>query len=475
MLSAHKEGNGTEARPFSPNTMVSSFGKMVGSIEGLRHKLDNLAVSDVEETQEKIDTLGLRLGELQKTLERLAAIKEQLIKVEAAKAEAGAETPNIAELGTVQKPLKLDMLGQLRNLILFPRVNRGTTDTHDRPLKEFSRVSSEASEIKPLAHASVTTALVLASEAATREVPSSPDSHSTELSWEPLQRSVHEDTSERKREGFFDHELQQAASRTEDLIAAEKPVSEPGASQKSEQPEIESVDAEEFILTEIGETNPVTIQWRESPEPAAFAVPENPTASEFEFDQRLLNDLIKDYGEFVVPSLSSTSAETAPPPKRPESSVAKSQTEFPLVDNATSQKVLPSARKDGELDRKLKKLIKDYGEYDLYSAHTSKKYRTRIIAICAILGVVFGGIYFFSSEENEAITETPAVIQRDSGARNSAEPRKENAGIGPGSNTTSSSRHVQPQQGDQRPSRGSGTGNKPFTNNNNKNDEKVGR
>jgi hypothetical protein len=469
MLSVHKEGSGVETVPSSPNLMLSSFGKVVGSIEGLRHKLDNLTLSDLEATEEKINTLSERLGELHRTVLRLSAIREQLLRVDAAKNEAGNETARVVELATLQKPLKLHMLGQLRSLVLFSRANRGLSDAGG--LKEYSHDIGEVPEAKAIAEPSRTTGVALAETAAAPEVLSAPDSDSTELSLERLHDSVHQDLPASNREHVFHGEPLPAASGTEALLSADKPVSQIATAGKTAQAEIESVEAEEFILTEIGETNPVTVQWRELPEAPASVSPENQTASEFEFDQRLLNDLIKDYGEFIVPSPSSSSAEAAPPPKRPESSLAKSQTEFPLVDNVTSQKILPSARKDGELDRKLKKLIKDYGEYDLYSGHSSKKYGTRIIAICAIIAVFLGGIYFFSSEENETATDAPAVIQRDSGARNSAEPRKEDAGVGPRSHAGSSAPH---DHFDQNASPGPGTGSKPFANNN-KNNEKVGR
>ena len=54
-------------------------------------------------------------------------------------------------------------------------------------------------------------------------------------------------------------------------------------------------------------------------------------------------------------------------------------------------------KKEGELDRQLKKLIKDYGEYDLYPQQSPVNLKNGVIAAVLLLALVFSGFYFFSA------------------------------------------------------------------------------
>src|SRR5439155_8301528 len=57
----------------------------------------------------------------------------------------------------------------------------------------------------------------------------------------------------------------------------------------------------------------------------------------------------------------------------------------------------PAVNKEGELDRQLKKLIKDYGEYDLYPQQSPVNLKNGVIAAVLLLALVFSGFYFFSA------------------------------------------------------------------------------
>jgi hypothetical protein len=64
-------------------------------------------------------------------------------------------------------------------------------------------------------------------------------------------------------------------------------------------------------------------------------------------------------------------------------------------------------RKNGELDRELKKIVKDYGEYDLYSRQRPINLRTGGIAAVLLLGGLLAGFYFFYSPNTAAVDHTP--------------------------------------------------------------------
>jgi hypothetical protein len=382
MLSAQQEKDG-----FSQPLSLGAWAKVVGSIEGLRHKLEDLTISNIDDTQETLRILSRRLSELQKSLERLAAIKEQWIKVEAAKNEVQSNTLSIAELESIQKPPKLHTLGQLRNLILLPRLSRSLAALDGSSEKRNSEISSRAQRQKQ----AVESSLVMASAA-------------------------HEHRQENDA----------ASSRSTSVAVNDE------AEKSSVQPEENGPMGESFrplAQQDTVVTDTRTIE--KNIEPSPFSVPQSQTSSEFEFDQRLLNDLIKDYGEFVIPSSPAMAEEPTIAPQRASSSQPITPAEFPLIENVTIQRNLPNTRQEGDLDRKLKKLMKDYGEYDLYSDHSSRKYRTAAVAAFAILALVLAGIYFFSPAR-DAIPMIPSAVNRSESASDVAQPTGD-AAMGGGS------------------------------------------
>jgi hypothetical protein len=73
-------------------------------------------------------------------------------------------------------------------------------------------------------------------------------------------------------------------------------------------------------------------------------------------------------------------------------------------------------RSRGDLDHQLKKIMKDYGEYDLYShaSHSSVTLKRGGIAAFVVLGLVLSGFYFFRSpaktnppRANSVLPESP--------------------------------------------------------------------
>jgi hypothetical protein len=136
-------------------------------------------------------------------------------------------------------------------------------------------------------------------------------------------------------------------------------------------------------------------------------------SEEADFDQRLLDDLIKDYGEFTILPSSTPKPEAKKEPKpEPTPATPRVKASAPVV--PSTQPNLPSPRKDGELDRKLKKLIKDYGEYDLYSRQTPLKLKTGVLAAFLVLTLIFSGFYFFSSPKPAVPASASSASQSQS-------------------------------------------------------------
>jgi hypothetical protein len=130
-----------------------------------------------------------------------------------------------------------------------------------------------------------------------------------------------------------------------------------------------------------------------------------------DFDQRLLDDLIKDYGEFA-------SSPYVPAPIKPKKEATTVKDDIQVANSSLTAdeddsptRHLPSIQKEGEIDRKLKKLIKDYGEYDLYSRQSPVNLKTGVIGAFLLLGVIFGAFYFFSAPKPGASSQPAAITE----------------------------------------------------------------
>jgi hypothetical protein len=141
------------------------------------------------------------------------------------------------------------------------------------------------------------------------------------------------------------------------------------------------------------------------------------------FDRRLLNDLIQTYGEFALGSGVKKPADSATmiPPELPADARmtgdlivqttaaepafvrAKTGTHIALPGPSekgpelTAPRTAPSLKKQGEIDKQLKRIIKDYGEVDLYSPQKTMNLKMAAIAAVAVLGLVLGGFYLFKA------------------------------------------------------------------------------
>jgi hypothetical protein len=167
------------------------------------------------------------------------------------------------------------------------------------------------------------------------------------------------------------------------------------------------------------------------------------------FDQRLLDDLIKSYGDFASFSGRTIASDEAlnsaslgaphsqpveappdsrsadveirslttgwpqaevkpalPPPETPAEIIRVIETEEPK----TAPQSGTSLTRHGEIDRQLKSIIKDYGEYDLYSHRSSLKTKVAAIVAFALLGLVMVGFYFLKTPAGTTVHPPHATV-----------------------------------------------------------------
>jgi hypothetical protein len=114
------------------------------------------------------------------------------------------------------------------------------------------------------------------------------------------------------------------------------------------------------------------------------------------FDHRLLDELIKNYGDFTAGHNLAAAPKTGKPAKPTYDSPAVETSpvfDAPMV----SKRKAGNMKKSGDLDRQLKKIIKDYGENDLYPRQSLVNLKTGGIAAFALLALVLGGLSLFKA------------------------------------------------------------------------------
>ena len=127
-------------------------------------------------------------------------------------------------------------------------------------------------------------------------------------------------------------------------------------------------------------------------------------------NRQLLDDLIENYGDFATTPNLPAPLET---PKLPKiKSVEPTVLPTPEFEKpAQETRSGPNLQKAGELDRQLKKIIKDYGEYDLYSKPKPVNLKIGGIIVFVVLGLMLGGLYLFKTPAPVSSSPSHSVTQ----------------------------------------------------------------
>jgi hypothetical protein len=371
MLPAHKEA--TRLHVLTPGGALptfAAFGNVVKSVQGLQQRLEDFTIEEVGAAHQTAQTLALRLADLQRKLTTVAEIKRAVeasrIAVDNAlaeylRAEAVDDTSEIC--------LRIQSFAHSSNLIVFPRIN------------------------KPAA------AVAIASDASTHaRVESLPEPPVEAVEdWTPLrepEQSCEQNVEAEQRD--VAHFIPVAALETE--LGREEPQFTETA------PAGSSVPFEADRQQPPAETlEPATTGSHDGLQPSGAA----PT----DFDQQLLDDLIQNYGEFAAVRRSRTTVQ--PRHEAPSTAPAAPAPEAPCPTDPADAP--PATRGQREIDRQLKKIIKDYGEYDLYSHRTRISLTTGLVAALVLVALLISWFYYFSPKTDNvagASSRQPESLQR---------------------------------------------------------------
>jgi hypothetical protein len=388
MLSAKKEDPTSAVHSLETPPSMGTPRNIVVSIQGLQQRLGDFSLEEVADAENKTKTLLLRLSELHCRLASLAAIKRSITIVGDTLEQANIKLHEMITDETSSASLHPQETTQASNLIKFPlgvrlaqqntrQILRDTIPTMppvSEPAAELARVNVQADSSEQ------TTSFVLVNPSELSDISShygvgdnSSTDESQNLGFDPVAQMQPAPLAEHN------------SLASEDLIDASALNQGMGATAAGVE-NSDSVTSADRLPAKSG------------------------------FDQQLLDDLIKNYGEFVSsPDTGVTAKPQADRKTTAGTLTAKIILEPPSSASVAnpSQRPLPVPRREGEIDRELKKIIKDYGEYDIYSRQNPLSLKLGVIGAFFLLAAVFSGFYFFSSARtsNPAVTE-PATIMR---------------------------------------------------------------
>jgi hypothetical protein len=388
------------APSISPASEVgaSSFGMVLDSVQGLQRRLEDFSVEEISEAEALARTLISRLTELAKKLHRLTEVQRSVATARRSATEGGIENIKIPDLKVLENSLAVHAIVQASNLIPFPRPKKALSEIDENSLLTAAPIIYQTESLKSAADGNAdnrekTNDFDLEDQARNPEEAVAPEltrgqmfgtnPEGTEAPILPAAMSI---DSTVPQEDFPSH-------ASEDELASS---------------EISKIFAEDFTQLPENEAmglfaNAPTFEFAKNEESAAEAKGEE--AASVAFDQRLLDDLIKNYGEFASPA-TSTPVEPLTTPSRPAHAQAVRR-ELRMHEPESLEPSVPNVRKNGQLDRELKQIIKDYGERDLYSRQSSINLKTAGIAAFLLLGALVAGFYFFYSPNTTSVGNVP--------------------------------------------------------------------
>ena len=423
MLPAEKQETAT-ANSAAPS--AGGFGKVLNSIQGLQQRLDDFSVEEVSRAQTKAENLIGELSFMHLKLGRLAIIGQGLTNARRRLGEIADENFDSADPDSLEKYPTLHALLKASKLMELIRARA----------QSLANYIDEWIAIRESAAAAVTVTPDLQSIKALPspllQLEASPAVEASTVatsSWVPTETDA----------------LDDVAPKIEQAELVPSPMAE------ASQPQIpESENSDQEIPTE------------SLPRLPQEAIDKNKKsrAANSDFNQRLLDDLINTYGDFTS-SPNFSAPRDVPKPAKPKSAEAKkASTHVPLEAatipsashaaapagvatpevlsaNIARTEITPpiqaqqpkpaggnvtSLARQGEIDRQLKSIIKDYGEYDLYKHHSPVNFRVVGIIAVALLGLILGLFFLFKSR-------TPVSHPNDSAVQSEM---KSSSGTQPG-------------------------------------------
>ena len=401
MLSVQKQQIPSDTSPESSRpTTATGFAKVLSSIQSLQQRLDDFSVEEVSSAHAKTHTLIREIDNLQAQLNTLVQLKDAVLGVNAQIATIPEENFDLVGPNSLEKHPQLGTIVQAGKLIRMYRMLKAAQASAESSFDLQGSISN--GDALPDQTETLGNALPPSLEKVLESSPAAsplatPPGANTEIAAEPDQRFAPLENSPPAHDSKTP-----ATYNIAELKLEETP--ETVSHRKDDASQLNSGDK------------------------GALSRKENP-----HIDQRLLSDLIENYGEFAISTRPTTEAIEMPPPAVKQ--VASTSTDLVLFESPSAELALanpagrgellgfpasrqereeplfdgpsPNFKSQGELDRQLKSIIKDYGEYDLYPHRKRLNVKTAVIAAVAALILILGGFYLFKAPS----ASSPSAIE----------------------------------------------------------------
>ena len=394
-------------RPISPIGLgsdagaASNIGTVLESVQGLQQRLGDFSVDEISEAEATVRTLISRVYNLVKKLDRVTEVQRWVADARRMATEAENESIELPDLNVLDHSLPVHTIVQGNNLIPFPRpkkvLKENSENSLQAPASELQQSGGWRSKANGLADQQVESS------------PIGPENRNCELEGVPATDVGGEQVP--LTLSAANEAPTPAVAAPEDSALPQEDFPAHNGDEDLARSEIARIFAEDFGQSPEGEAAELlatapTFEFAKKDEQATE--PKKEDSPGVDFDQRLLDDLIKNYGEFTASPTASAQAEAPTAPSRP-APVPADHRELRTSETSQPQvKGVPSARKEGQLDRELKKIIKDYGEVDLYSHRSPINLKIAGIAAFLLLGALVAGFYFYYSPSKAAVDIAPA-------------------------------------------------------------------
>ena len=409
--------------PVSETSSAGSFGTVLNSVQGLQKRLGDFSVDEISAAEASVRAFISRLSEVIRKLDRIAEVQRSVADAQKCATQAGIESGETAEVNVLDNSSPINAIAQANNLIPFPRPKK---------------VLTEISENSPLA-----AAVAFDPDEGLQSEPDRTADNQLEASATDLENRAREQgeaiVADVAGEGALAIQAEANAapaaplSAPDDSAAPQEDFPSHASEEDLTRSEIARIFAEDFNQVPEGEA----AEFLATAPPFEFAKQEEHATETksgdlggADFDQRLLDDLIKNYGEFIAAPTSSAQVEAPTAPSRPPRAQAVHREARERATKPSLESTVPSVRKEGQLDRELKKIIKDYGEVDLYSHQSPINYKIAGIAAFLLLGALIAGFYFFYSPNTTGVDRAPAVRSTVNQSAVESGSSKESAGRG---------------------------------------------
>ncbi|HXV81946.1 MAG TPA: hypothetical protein VEG60_18880, partial [Candidatus Binatia bacterium] len=294
----------------------------MNSIEGLRGRVQGFTHEQVSEAEQKLRTMSLQLDELQRTLDTLAEMKMRMGRLREAVKQAEEESLEESRLATRVEPIPVQSIAQIGALLKFRRILRVLKEAKsglqvsavadpetkirirpipvempaEQPNNEEESVTDSIAILRELSEVSASDDNVVVTREALEQTQTVFNSTTVETDFEP-----HESFSNGTVDSILDDSM--TSLEPQEITAEFEDTREDAAVSHG------------AIFEEFKGTREMEAQL-DIPETETPGQTNRSASEEAEFDQRLLDDLIKNYGEFTILPSSTSKDEATDEPKR---------------------------------------------------------------------------------------------------------------------------------------------------------------